>query len=191
MLKKKFLESSVGYKIYLILRMIRCFFVCRLYGLKSVSVRSHIAYPNSISKDFRMRDYSYVGPHCSIAPGVEVGEFTMLAERVLIVGKDHVTSVIGVPIIFAPRPEFATTTISSDVWIGARSTIIAGVNIGRGSIVAAGSVVTKDVPAYAVVAGVPARFVKMRFTPEEVIEHERSLLARELAKWRYCGPVGQ
>lgn len=53
--------------------------------------------------------------------------------------------------------------VGDDVWIGARSTILSGVNIGQGAIVGAGSVVTKDIPPYAIVAGNPARVIKYRF----------------------------
>lgn len=62
-----------------------------------------------------------------------------------------------------------TTNIGNDVWIGARSLIMDGVTIGDGAIVAAGSVVVKDVPPYAIVGGAPAKIIKYRF-PEEMIE---------------------
>lgn len=58
--------------------------------------------------------------------------------------------------------------IGNDVWIGNNVTIIGGVTIGDGAIVAAGAVVTKDVPEYAIVAGVPARIIKYRFTDAEI-----------------------
>jgi acetyltransferase-like isoleucine patch superfamily enzyme len=64
--------------------------------------------------------------------------------------------------------EFAPVTIGNDVWIGARAIILDGVNIGDGAIVAAGSLVTKDVPAYAIVGGVPAKVIKYRFEPSEI-----------------------
>jgi serine acetyltransferase len=54
------------------------------------------------------------------------------------------------------------------VWIGANSTIMSGIKIGNGAIVAAGSTVTKDVPSYAIVAGNPAKVVKYRFTEEQI-----------------------
>ena len=58
--------------------------------------------------------------------------------------------------------------IADDVWIGYRCTILSGVHIGQGAVVAAGSVVTKDVPAYAIVGGVPAKIIKYRFDPEMI-----------------------
>lgn len=62
-----------------------------------------------------------------------------------------------------------TTYIGNDVWIGAKSIIMDGVTIGNGAIVAAGSVVTKDVPPYAVVGGAPAKLIKYRFN-QDIIE---------------------
>lgn len=56
--------------------------------------------------------------------------------------------------------------VDDDVWIGQRATILSGVNIGQGAVIAAGAVVTKDVPPYAVVGGVPAKIIKYRFSPE-------------------------
>lgn len=60
------------------------------------------------------------------------------------------------------------TIVDDDVWIGTRATILSGVHIGQGAVICAGSVVTKDVPPYAMVAGVPARVIKYRF-PQDVI----------------------
>ena len=62
-----------------------------------------------------------------------------------------------------------------DNWIGMNSTILKGVTIGRGSIVAAGSVVNRSTVPYSIVGGVPAKVLRMRFTPEEIQEHERIL----------------
>ena len=61
--------------------------------------------------------------------------------------------------------------IESDVWVGANSTILRGVTVGEGSVIAAGAVVTKDVPPYSIVGGVPARVLKMRFDEETQKEH--------------------
>lgn len=59
-----------------------------------------------------------------------------------------------------------TTHIGNDVWIGAKCIVMDGVTIGNGAIVAAGSVVTKDVPSFAVVGGAPAKFIKYRFSQD-------------------------
>lgn len=60
--------------------------------------------------------------------------------------------------------------IGDDVWIGVRSTILSGVTVGQGAVIAAGSVVTRDVPPYAVVGGVPAKIIKYRFDRELIEE---------------------
>lgn len=60
------------------------------------------------------------------------------------------------------------TTIGNDVWIGLRVVIVSGVRIGNGAIIGAGAVVTKDVPDYAIVAGVPAKLIRYRFQPEDI-----------------------
>ncbi len=66
------------------------------------------------------------------------------------------------------KPSKKKCKIGNDVWIGAKATILGGVSIGDGAVIGAGSVVTKDVPAYAIVAGVPARIIKYRFEKETI-----------------------
>ena len=60
------------------------------------------------------------------------------------------------------------TTIGNDVWIGSYATILSGVTVGDGAVIGAHSVVTENVPPYAIVAGNPARIVKMRFTETQI-----------------------
>lgn len=65
--------------------------------------------------------------------------------------------------------------VESDVWIGRSVILLAGVTVGRGSTIAAGAVVTKNIPPYCVAGGVPAKFIKFKWTIEEILEHERIL----------------
>lgn len=65
--------------------------------------------------------------------------------------------------------------VEEDVWIASNVTLLAGVTVGRGAVIGAGSVVRKSVPPYAVVIGNPAKVVGFKFTPDEVIEHEKVL----------------
>ena len=65
--------------------------------------------------------------------------------------------------------------ICDNVWIGCGATILKGVTIGRGSVVAAGGIVNKSTPPYSISGGVPARVIKFRFTIDEILEHERIL----------------
>lgn len=65
--------------------------------------------------------------------------------------------------------------IEEDVWMGSNVTILKGVHIGRGSIIAAGSVVTRSLPAYCIGAGIPAKVLKYRWSIDEIMEHEKLL----------------
>ena len=73
----------------------------------------------------------------------------------------------------------ADVIINEDVWIASRVTILKGVTIGRGAIIAAGAVVNKEVLPYSLVAGVPAKFVKFKWTVEQILEHEKKLYSVE------------
>lgn len=73
----------------------------------------------------------------------------------------------------------ADVVINEDVWIASRVTILKGVTIGRGSVIAAGAVVNRDVMPYSVVGGVPAKFIKFKWTLNQVLEHERILYPPE------------
>lgn len=65
--------------------------------------------------------------------------------------------------------------VEEDVWIAANVTLLAGVTVGRGCVVGANSVVRKSLPPYSIVTGNPAKIVGFRFTPEEIVKHEREL----------------
>ena len=69
--------------------------------------------------------------------------------------------------------------IENDVWIGCNVTILSGVHIGRGSTIAAGAVVNKDIPPYCIAGGIPARVIKPYRTVGEIIEHEKMLYKKE------------
>lgn len=152
----------------------RKYFIIR-YGLKSVHSTFIASAHCTISKDFKAGPYSYVGPGCFIYPNVTIGKYTMLANNVKILGGDHYYKKAGTPIIFSGRDILKPTVIGDDVWIGAYSIIMAGVHIGDGAIVAAGSIVTKDVKPYTIVGGAPAKFIKMRFNEDEIKIHEAML----------------
>jgi len=100
-----------------------------------------------------------IGISCVLIGPVTIGDDVMLAQNIVISGLNHPYEDISVPI---SRQKVTTKEIKveDEVWIGSNAVITAGVTVGKHSVVAAGSVVTKDVPAYSVVAGNPARILK-------------------------------
>jgi len=118
---------------------------------------------------------------------VSIGTKVMFGPQVAIVAGNHNTSVVGrfMYDVKEKRPrDDLPVVIEDDAWIGLRSVILRGVTVGRGSIVAAGSVVTRDVPAYGIVAGVPAAVTSFRFSPAEIAAHEEQLYGRVLTALR-------
>jgi len=127
-------------------------------------------------RDITLGNYVQFGPGCSVQCDISIGNKVLIARRVAFVGRDdHRIDVVGSTIWDSGRGDSYKTIVEDDVWIGHAAIVVSGVRIGRGSIVAAGSVVTRDVPPYSIVAGVPANVVKLRFTPAEIEEHERRL----------------
>lgn len=122
-------------------------------------------------------DYVYISSNAYIYANCKIGNFVLIAPDVSIVGGDHRIDVPGIPIMFTGRDnmENLLTVIEDDVWIGTKAIIMAGVRIARGAVIAAGSVVTHDVPPYAIVAGVPAKVIKYRFNEEEQKLHDEGL----------------
>lgn len=78
-----------------------------------------------------------------------------------------------------PKTNDEDVVVESDVWIGCNVTLLSGVHIGRGAIIAAGAVVTRDILPYSIVGGVPAKFIKFKWSIEEILEHESVLYPLE------------
>lgn len=122
----------------------------------------------------------YIGHGSSIHADCIIGKYVMFGNNVAVVGKyDHNFQEVGIPIRVASqirdkkynwKGNNLVTIIGDDVWIGHGSIIMSGVHIGSGCIVAAGSVVTKDLEPYKIYAGIPAKKIKNRF---ETIEEEQ------------------
>lgn len=112
--------------------------------------------------------------------GIKIGNNVMFGPEVTVRGGNHRIDLIGRTMISITdeekRPEDDLgVVIEDDVWIGTRAIILHGVTIGRGAVVAAGAVVNKSVPPYAIVGGIPARVLKFRFDIEAILEHESAL----------------
>lgn len=122
-----------------------------------------------------------IGPHgvfYSIYKKIIFGNHVMLGPGVTMISGDHSIRKVGIPISLnqdkLPEDD-ADIIVQDDVWIGANVTVLKGVTIGRGAVVAAGSVLTHSVLPYLVVGGVPAKTIAKRFTIDQVLEHERKL----------------
>nr|WP_312905610.1 DapH/DapD/GlmU-related protein [Stutzerimonas nitrititolerans] len=157
---------------YLLVRTYTWFQVFAIYKFRRVGKCVRLGnrlfvYPHKVS----LGDYCYIGAGSYLDGDIEVGDYTMLASNVAIVGGDHGYASLGIPMRDTGREHWKPTVIGRDVWVGHGAIIINGVSVGDGAIVAAGSVVTKDVPVGAIVAGNPARFIRWRFDPGEIGQH--------------------
>jgi acetyltransferase-like isoleucine patch superfamily enzyme len=150
-------------QLYFFLRGIKICYRRWRYGLREVDKTCYLGKRCLIDPTFRAGPYTLVNDDCDIGPKVSIGAFTMLAPRVAIVGGDHRFDLPGVPTYLSGRDEVKETRIGCDVWIGFGAIVMSGVKIDDGAIVAAGSVVTKDIAACEIHAGVPAKKVRDRF----------------------------
>jgi acetyltransferase-like isoleucine patch superfamily enzyme len=138
-----------------------------------VGVYNQSAYINSLGH------HSFI--HGAVMEPITVGNYTSIAEQLLIFGLEHPYTSLStspaiysseiktssfIPMIFPEHQDLPAPSIGNDVWIGRQAMLKRGISLADGCIVGAGAVVTKDVPAYAVVAGNPAKIIKYRFPPE-------------------------
>jgi acetyltransferase-like isoleucine patch superfamily enzyme len=108
-----------------------------------------------------------IGKYCSIGPNCQIGlenhALHLPSTSPYLYGKNNI---LGTEEKF--KELYAPPVIENDVWIGGNAVILQGVKIGTGAVVAAGAVVTKDVEPYAIVGGIPAKFIKYRFNSNTI-----------------------
>lgn len=156
-------------------------------GRVSVGSRFHLGILSfvSASRHLRIGNDVYIGKFCSIQVNGSIGDGVLIANNVGIVGRrDHDMRAVGKSIRRAPwvgtdayladDPKNGVE-IGADVWVGFGTVVLSGIRIGRGAIIAAGSVVVDDVASYDIVSGNPARVVGRRFSDEQIEAHERIL----------------
>ena len=107
-------------------------------------------------------DNSGLGLRSYVRGPLTIGKNVMMGPEVIILTNSHRFDSLEKPMIQQGSLPLKKVTISDDVWIGTRAIILPGVTIGKGVIVGAGAVVTKDVPDYAIVAGNPAKIIRSR-----------------------------
>ena len=160
--------KSVGEKVYFPLK----FSISNLENMQignDVSLGENFCVLNALA-DVTIGDHVMFGPGTTIITG---------NHRIDIMGKymtqvtnaDKIVNIDGI----TQNPYDAPITFEGDNWIGANVTILKGVTMEKGSVVAAGAVVTKDIPPYEIWGGIPARRIGKRFTEEQIVVHEKML----------------
>ncbi len=152
----------------------------------SLSTKSRLGKKTMIRRhnevyNINLGDYSYISGPRSFVEDARIGKYCSIARQVIIGLSGHNYNwVTTSPIITSKsygfiaddvkEPQKAAPVIGNDVWIGMNTIVMRGVTIGDGAIIAAGSVVTKDIEPYSIVAGIPARHMRYRFTEDQIRE---------------------
>lgn len=131
----------------------------RRFWLGRSSVIESFCCINNAVGDVVIGDHTRIGIHCTVIGPVCIGSHVNLAQGITVTALNHNFS-NNEQRIDEQGINTSPIVIGDDVWIGANAVILPGVTIGRHCVVAAGAVVTKDVPDYTVVAGVPAKVIK-------------------------------
>ena len=172
-------------KIHFIKGFFVHFFNISISKLAFVSSTNSLANSVSIYRGVKIKgshvgSYSYIGPYTDVE-NVVIGRFCSIADHCRIGLANHTLDLLSTSPVFTLENNAVKTkwvennvniesskivTIGNDVWIGSHALILGRVKIGDGAVIGAGAVVTKNVPPYAVVGGVPARIIKYRFSQE-------------------------
>ena len=155
---------------------IRSFYVlkCKYRWIKS---EGFTRIPLNISiwsphNDICLGDRVQFGPNCRIQCDLQIGNSVLIAPNVAFIGRDeHIYDLPQREIWNSGRNDDKKTIVGNDVWIGYGAIILAGITIGDGAIIGAGSLVSKDVPPCSIVGGVPAKVLKYRFDDEAISSH--------------------
>ena len=135
---------------------------CGKLMLRSCGKQVNIERNAIFSPNVSLGDYSGIGVNARIYGTCRIGDHVMMGADCTVITRNHRSDRVDVPMMQQGFEEERPVVIGDDVWIGDRVTILPGVHIGRGCIIGAGAVVTKDIPEYTVAAGVPARVIRYR-----------------------------
>ncbi len=140
---------------------------CGKLMLKHCGKKVNIEKGASFSAKASLGDYSGIGINARIHGACTIGNYVMMGTDVVVFSRNHAFDRTDIPMMHQGFEEERPVVIGNDVWIGDRVIILPGVHVGDGSIIAAGAVVTHDVPPYAIVGGVPAKVIKTRKNENE------------------------
>lgn len=147
------------------------------YRFRELGEGFQLGRPIFVGAASRVGRYCYIGAGFQCPGPVLIGDLCMISTNVTIAGDDHLFDRVGIPTRLAFNRTFPPTIFEADVWVGTGATIKAGLTLGRGSVIAAGAIVTRSVEPYSVVAGVPAKELKKRFNLSQLAQHEQSVFA--------------
>lgn len=144
---------SNSFRIYL------CRHLFKKLGIKTI-IQKGVQFGNG--ENVELGDYSSIGKNSLIPNNTKIGNYVMIAQDLYIIANNHAFSDITTPMYFQHNELKLETIIDDDIWIGAKVIITPGRKIAKGSIIGAGSVVTKNIPENQIWAGNPAKFIKNR-----------------------------
>ncbi|SMO87592.1 acyltransferase [Fodinibius sediminis] len=155
-----FKNTAEDYRPYaLFFPAIRRFLVTNY--LKKCGVNLRVKSGSEISPKSEVGHDSELGTRCMIQSHCSIGSNVIMGPDIKIYSRNHQYSQLDTPIQYQGKKQYRTK-VGDDVWIGANVIILAGVEVGNHVIIAAGAVVTKDVPDYAIVGGNPAKVISYR-----------------------------
>lgn len=172
--------------IYSLIKKVRVYIIYKIKYKKILQFGKNFTFGRGTTfyakNKIKIGDDVYIGKYCSVETDSVIGNGVLIANHVGIIGKyDHNYEQVGSYIRNSAwigdtdynwRGLDKKAIIEDDVWIGFGSVVFSGVKIGRGSIIASGTIVTKDVEPYSIMAGVPAKKVGERFDKNQIEKHE-------------------
>ncbi|MDJ0518065.1 MAG: acyltransferase [Trichodesmium sp. MO_231.B1] len=128
-------------------------------------------------QEIEIGDYSYIGPYACLSGGsIKIGKNCLIASHSGIYANNH-TFADPLVNIREQKSSFKGIVIEEDCWLGSGVRVVDGVKIGKGSVIGAGAVVTKDIPPYSIAVGVPAKVISKRDkTDKNAVEMKNSML---------------
>ena len=137
---------------------------------EDVLVKSGCYFGNG--KRLSIGDRSQLGQDGRLNGSITIGKDVLMGQEVIMMATSHRYTRTDIPIMAQGEEDEKPIVIGNGVWIGTRAIILPGVEIGHDSIVGAGAVVTKSCPAYSIIGGVPAKFMKSRLAEAEAPGHD-------------------
>ena len=151
-----------GYPVSMIIKKMRSSVGKHLFDRCGTNINIEKGADFGSGKGITIGSNSGLGINCKVRGPLEIGDNVMMGPDVVIMTNSHNFERIDIPMNIQGSAVPKKVVIGNDVWIGTRAIILPGTTIGNGAIIGAGAVVTKDVPEYGIVGGVPAKLIRSR-----------------------------